>query len=256
MIFNKINDIFFNNKKHILIKKMENEILNKNKVLFLKTLLNLYLEMSKKDLKKLCMDSGSKMIDSCRTIISFYNDFFILDMTAKKIFKTDYPVDPKYLKYINENKKYDETATLKIHPAREIHDVLDNYTSALVLSYLSTADGAPVSEEWISYCDLKDGLFYAGTIPHALKPICTKYEKDFTGFLKKAEAIGGIKSELYKNAVIIRPFKRFPMMFLLYEKDSEFECEIKVLFSKSANHYLKTDVIKQVLVQTVNRLVS
>jgi len=256
MIFNKINDIFSIKKNDALIKKMDNEIFKKNKEAFLKTLLNLYLEVSKKDLKKLCMDSGSKMIDSCRTIFSFYNDFFILDTTAKKIFKTDYPVDPKDSEYINENKKYAETATLKTYTARGMHDVLDNYSSALVLSYLSTADGAPVSEEWISYSDLKDGLFYSGTIPNALKQVCTKYEKDFTGFLKKAVAIGGIKSGLYGNAVIIQPFQRFPMMFMLYEKDSEFECEIKVLFSRSANHYLKTDVIKQVLVQTVNRLVS
>ena len=234
---------------------MDNEIFKKNKDMFLKTLLNLYLEVSKKDLKKLCVDSGSEMIDDCKIIFPFFDDFYMFDRTAVKIFKIVYQIDSKISEHFAGNNKNNFAFIKKDHLFRKVtNDILDDYSSALVLSYLNTADGASVLEEWITYSELKDGLFYAGTIPNTLKPLCSRYEIDLNGFLKKAETIGGIKSAQYKNAVVINPFNRFPIMFMLYEKDIEFGCEIKVLFSKSANHYLKTDVIKHILAQSVNRL--
>lgn len=236
---------------------MNNEILNKNKDLFLKTLSDLYVEAAKKDLKNLCMNSGSEMIDESRIVFSFYNDFYVFDKSVAKIFKVDSSIDWGISVSANEGNKNNEELINKFKsPGIAGNDILDNYSSALALSYLNTSDGAGVSKDWITYGELKDGMFYAGTIPKALKPVCKSFENDFSGFLKKARTIGGHESAQFKNAVIINPFKRFPMMFMLYEKDNEFECEVKVLFSRSANHYLKTDVIKQILVHTVNKLTS
>jgi len=59
-----------------------------------------------------------------------------------------------------------------------------------------------------------------------------------------------------KNAVIIHLFKKFPMILMLYEKDDKFDSEIKVLFDLNANHHLQADVIKMILVYTVNKLIK
>jgi hypothetical protein len=236
---------------------MINEILNKNQELFLETLAGLYLKVSKKDFKNLTMDSGSETVDGTRMIFSFYNDYYILDKDARKIFKANNLSCESYLKSVNGINKNDPDGSKKTDFAEKgTHDILDNYSSALALSYLNCADGTKVTGQWITFRELENGFFYSGTIPKSLKPLCLKFERNFSGFLQKAEGLGGIRSEAYNNAVIINPFKRFPMMFMQFEKDNEFDCEVKVLFDHSANHYLQTDVIKQVLVYTVNKLIK
>jgi hypothetical protein len=235
---------------------MDNEIIGKNRKMFLNTLSKLYSSVAEKDFKTLSINSGSYIIDDSRIIFSFYNDFYVLDKNAEKIFKIDCPDSGGRLKSTYENNENIQALVKKMHSCNPEKDILDNYSSALALSYLDTADGALPEEQWITYRELKDGMFYSETIPKTLKPLCLKFESNFGGFLVKAEGIGAVKSEIYKNAVIINPFKRFAIMFMFYEKDDEFDCEVKVLFDRNANHYLKTDVIKLILVYTINRLIG
>ena len=59
------------------------------------------------------------------------------------------------------------------------------------------------------------------------------------------------KSSRFKNGVIIYPFPYFPLMFILEEKSEEFDSDLRVLFDSSASHYMKTDIIKVLLVNIV-----
>ncbi|MBN2072505.1 MAG: DUF3786 domain-containing protein, partial [Actinobacteria bacterium] len=65
---------------------------------------------------------------------------------------------------------------------------------------------------------------------------------------------GGRISGDHKYGVVIYPFIRFPVMAILDEMDEEFGASIRLLFDKSSQHYMKTDVIKLLLVYMVKLL--
>lgn len=59
--------------------------------------------------------------------------------------------------------------------------------------------------------------------------------------------IGGKINKGFEHSSTVYPFKMFPVLMILYEKDEEFEASFRVLFDSSTFHYLKTDVIKLVV---------
>ena len=126
----------------------------------------------------------------------------------------------------------------------------------IIRFFLLTADGTPLSGEWILYRELPGGLFYASTIPGVLQPLVKKYESSGGEFLGKLIEIGGEKNKNFKFSGLIYPFKKFPVLFIIDEKDEEFDANIRVLFDSSASHYLKTDVIKTLLVYIVKKLLT
>jgi hypothetical protein len=46
----------------------------------------------------------------------------------------------------------------------------------------------------------------------------------------------------------------FPVLLILDEESDEFEAGARVLFDSSAPHYLKTYVVKLIVIYTVNKL--
>ena len=68
--------------------------------------------------------------------------------------------------------------------------------------------------------------------------------------------MGGKRADDFRNGVIIYPFKMFPIVMILDEKDDEFEANVRILFDKSAPHYMKTDVVKTITVYVVNKFIS
>ena len=99
------------------------------------------------------------------------------------------------------------------------HLPLDLFSSTIILHFLLTADGTPLSGEWILYRELPGGLFYASTIPGVLQPLVKKYESSGGEFLGKLIEIGGEKNKNFKFSGLIYPFKKFPVLFIIDEKD-------------------------------------
>jgi len=138
----------------------------------------------------------------------------------------------------------------------EYPQMSDKFSASIILHYLLNADGAPLSGQWINYRELPGGMFYADTIPGVLKPLSQKYETSGNEFVNKIIDFGGQKSNLFKFAGVLHPFQKFPVFFVLEEKDQEFDSGIRALFDKSASHYLKSDIIKTLLVYTVKKLMQ
>jgi len=113
-----------------------------------------------------------------------------------------------------------------------------------------------LSGKWIAYRELPDGLFYFRTIPGVLKPLLKKYESSSELLIKKIEMHKGKRSPDFTNGAIIYPFPYFPVLIILEEKSEEFEAAIRVLFDSNACHYIKTDMIKMVLVYMARLLAS
>ncbi len=173
--------------------------------------------------------TGSELLDDHRIRLSFFEKNIVVDLNKKEIF---YSEDNSF-----EPKKF-----------------LDPYSASIILHYLLNADGTPLEGRWASYRELPGGLFYWRTIPGVLEPLVKKYESNGSGFLEKALEIGGERYGKFKFSFIIRPFKMFPVLMIFDEKSTEFEANIRILFDGSAHHYLKTDVVKLIIIYIVKRL--
>jgi len=191
----------------------------------------MFKELADRDIESITNNANGKLVDDKRIKISFFEKELIADLGKEKIY---------YLK----NKKEDEKK------------YIDIYSSSLILHYLLNADGTPLAASWISYRELPGGLFYWQTIPKVLEPLVKEYESDGEGFLKKTLEIGGKRYDQFKFAAIIHPFKMFPVLMVLDEKSTEFEANIRVLFDGSTPHYLKTDVVKLIVIYIVKKLCS
>ena len=208
----------------------ENKNLNKNYELFERNYENSFSELINKDLEDIAGKAGAQMNSRSELVLGFFEKSVLIDLNKSKIYVLNY----KYEKF----------------------EPLDLFSSTIILHFLLTADGTPLSGEWILYRELPGGLFYASTIPGVLQPLAKKYESSGGEFLVKLLEIGGEKNKNFKFSGLIYPFKKFPVLFIIDEKDEEFDANIRVLFDCSASHYLKTDVIKILLVYIVKKLLT
>jgi hypothetical protein len=103
----------------------------------------------------------------------------------------------------------------------------------MALHYLATATGEPSGEEWVSYRDLPDGLFYANTVTREVEePLARLYGNDPEGFLTAGAELGGTELRLADTALMIHPFPRVPLVFALWREDEEFPAKVKVLYER------------------------
>lgn len=216
----------------------ENKNLNKNYELFERNYENSFSELINKNLEDIAEKTGVQINGKGELVLGFFEKSVLIDLNKSKIYVLNY----KY-RHLFE-------------PDSEKFEPLDLFSSTIILHFLLTADGTPLSGEWILYRELPGGLFYASTIPGVLQPLAKKYESSGGKFLGKLLEIGGEKNKNFKFSGLIYPFKKFPVLFIIDEKDEEFDANIRVLFDSSASHYLKTDVIKTLLVYIVKKLLT
>lgn len=218
-----------NNDREGFINNLQPEIadnLNKNYELLGKNYDTSFLELSGKDIELISGNSGAKTDDGKKMTVEFFDKPIIIDPENREMHEDGKP------------------------------ESLDFFSAALILHYLLNADGTPLFGEWIPYRELPGGLFYANTIPGVLQPLLMKYESNGSGLTSKIVEMGGRINKDFKHAGVLYPFNRVPVLFVLEEKDEEFDGTLKVLFDRSASHYLKTDIIKTLLVYTVKKLIS
>jgi len=217
------------NKSNIKLPSEAARYVNKSRENFKRIYNRMFEQLSVRDIGSILNDSGSRLLDNKKIGLAFFKREVVVDLDGNKV-------------YYTANKK-SVTA-----------EALDKYSSSLILHYLLNADGTPPAGSWISYRELPGGLFYWKTIPGVLEPLIKKYENSGDGFLKKTFEIGGEKYAGFKFSSIIYPFKMFPVLLILDEKSKEFEANARILFDASASHYLKTDVVKLIIVYIIGKL--
>jgi hypothetical protein len=191
----------------------------------------MFEELSARDIDDVLDKTKSHLIDNKKINLSFFEREIIVDLNRNTIY------------YSGKEKS-------------GAGEDLDKYSSSIVLHYLLNADGTPISGNWISYRELPGGLFYWQTIPGILAVLVKKYGSNGKDFLEKALEIGGKKYTGFKFGTVIYPFKMFPVLLVLNEENDEFGASARVLFDSSAPHYLKTYVVKLIVIYTVNKLCS
>ena len=184
------------------------------------------------DLEDIALKTGATIIGSQRLGLLFFGSEVIVDIETEEI-------------YYKEGSSGGKTQNSK---------KLDIFSYAIILHYLVNADGVKISGEWISYRELPDGMFYFRTIPGVLEPVRQKYKNSAKGLIKKIEGSGGHRSSDFKNGGVIYPFKNFPVLMIIDEESEEFDASLRILFDRNGSHYIKTDVVKMIVVYLARSL--
>jgi hypothetical protein len=114
---------------------------------------------------------------------------------------------------------------------------------ALLLAYLSTADGTMPSGRYISYRDLPDGMFYAQAFRGyaEMRLVRELGEEGIDAFRRGAERIGGEPIEVGNAGYAFPILPRVRLASVYWLGDEDFPSQASVLFEDTGPHYMSTD---------------
>lgn len=114
---------------------------------------------------------------------------------------------------------------------------------ALILHYLTRADGEPLSNEWITFREVEAGEFYwSAFVKRAKSPLVGFFGARPELLNELAPKVGGEGPGVSGDvSVVVRAFPKVPIMLVLWAGDDEFPADGNVLFDSSIGHYLITE---------------
>lgn len=119
---------------------------------------------------------------------------------------------------------------------------LSDFQQALLLYYLVTADGAPLTRQWVSFADLPDGRMYNAAFQgYSGDEMAKAIGFDLDGFKSVCLKAGSKPFEVGSASFIFQALPRVPMMVTYWLGDEDFPSSCKILFDASACHYLPID---------------
>ena len=114
----------------------------------------------------------------------------------------------------------------------------------LILHYFTQAKGTPISNQTITYKELKDGVNYFPVFyKRAIQPLVSFFGDEPQRLIEVAGILGGRKADYGDAAVTISAFKRVPVTLALWQGDTEFPPEGSVMFDSTVSDYLTNDDI-------------
>ncbi len=124
----------------------------------------------------------------------------------------------------------------------------------MALHYLSLAGGEEPGENWVSYREIPDGMFYAETVSREVeRPLAEVYADDPEAFLEAGVGLGAEPLPLADAAFALRPFPKVPVVFTLHVQDEEFPAEVRVLYERSGARNLPLQDLR-ILAEHLGRL--
>jgi hypothetical protein len=137
-----------------------------------------------------------------------------------------------------------------------------DFTQALLLTYLATADGTAPANRWITYRDLPDGMFYAQAFRgYAEMRLARELGAGgIAAFRQGMEALGGqpetIGSGEGNAAYSAQVLPRVRLAAVYWLGDEDFPSQASVLFQDTSSHYLSTDGLAVLGSHLVNRILE
>jgi len=123
-------------------------------------------------------------------------------------------------------------------------DKLPDFLQALLLYYFVSADGAPLTGQWVSFADLPGGRMYnqafqgySGDVVRNSIPQTDGLER----FKSACLALGGQPLDIGTASFTFPALPRVPLLITFWLGDEDFPSSCKVLFDSSATHYLPID---------------
>ena len=126
-------------------------------------------------------------------------------------------------------------------PEYEIEPKLDPWRQMVLLHYLKLADGAPLSERWIAFSELRDGMVRGGDFDRRCEAVIRQHLGGMEPDALRAKCAGLGARFVDSNADLCAEFcylPRFPMALRIWFADEEFPASGRLLLNASADHYL------------------
>jgi hypothetical protein len=139
-------------------------------------------------------------------------------------------------------------------------EALSDFHQALLLYYLLTADGARLTNKWVSFAELPDGRMYSvafqgysgdeivkrfesvGRDARSVPPQLTKrITNPLHEFEQACLSSGGKPVEIGSASFTFQALPRVPLLVTYWLGDEDFPSSCKILFDASACHYLPID---------------
>ncbi len=116
------------------------------------------------------------------------------------------------------------------------------YLAIIILHYLTTADGRPLTGQWISYRHLPGGDIYINPFQkRAVTPFLKTFGERPEDFKKAAAALGGYRVDTSGISMAIPVLPRVPICFTIWPGDEEMPTSANILFDEAAASYLPTE---------------
>jgi hypothetical protein len=113
---------------------------------------------------------------------------------------------------------------------------------ALLMYYLSTADGTPAGENWVSFTELPDGRFYTQAFQgYSGDELMRTFGDNREKFERTAESQGGLMQSLGDASFAFRLLPRVSLLAVCWLGDEDFPTKYQILFNSNVHHYLPTD---------------
>ncbi len=182
--------------------------------------------------------------------------FFNLEETLKQAVKTFSVLDPAEVATCAEVELGKDEKTLKVpfigqsffvsHPDGKVKttegEEASIYLAIIILHYLSTADGKPLTGRWIAYRHLPGGDIYIDPFQkRAVTPFLKTFGDRPNDFQKAAEALGGHRLEISGISMVVPVLPRVPLCFTIWPGDDELPTAANILFDEAAPSYLPTE---------------
>ena len=114
----------------------------------------------------------------------------------------------------------------------------------MILHYINTSSGEPLSDEKIAYEDIPGLRGYQPVFEkRAVKPLLSAFGLNRYAFLEAGLGLGGIQEEYGDVSFTLYVFPKVPITFILWEGDEEFAPALKMLFDSSIPRYLPLEDI-------------
>jgi hypothetical protein len=119
---------------------------------------------------------------------------------------------------------------------------LPDFQQTLLLYYFQTADGLPLTGNWVSFADLPGGRIYTQAFQgYSGHEVVKAFGLDLGAFQAAAQAIGGEPVAVGESAFRFQALPNLPLLLTYWLGDEDFPSACQVLFDASATRYLPID---------------
>jgi len=114
----------------------------------------------------------------------------------------------------------------------------------LLLHYLLTAKGTPLSGNLITFKELPEGIVYFRTFQQrTIRHIVNRFGQEPKGLIEAGLKINGEKTDMGDAGITIKALPRVPVTFVLWKGDEEFPAEASLLYDSTITDYLPVEDI-------------
>lgn len=128
-------------------------------------------------------------------------------------------------------------------PALDFVDGLEVWEQILLLHYLNTATGAPLSERWVTFDQVPGGMFYLPAFRRRSVDRLVAAFGDGEALVEAARRLGGSPAGYGDVGVVVPVFPRVAVMLVVWRGDEEIAPSGNILFDAGIGDYLPTEDI-------------